>query len=538
MDPTTAALTGATDPETTAPTDQDGWESWDDDDDDCEGRCGRQGPPPPPLLTDDLVIAATERRREPALPDATVEAALTLAFPTDVARFDLIRLPAFVSPAAPAALGDPGQTSDPIEHGTRLLAEFARRGHRILWFADEAGEGRAAAEVPASGFPADQLIPLPTVPSNHLDADEALLAELATGRREREIAAAVVWLTGPAWTTAAARARARWGWRIVYDPGPPPSAPLPPEGAEADAQLRRLADIVLTAPAATTSDPRGTELALDPRTSWPARWAVLDPAVRGSFPKASVIVVTYDNLAFTRLCVASLLANTEYPNWELIVVDNGSRDGTPEFLRELMAHSTRPRIRAVFNPTNRGFGPANNQGLAIAGGDILVLLNNDTIVPRGWLSRLAQPLADPRLGLVGPSSNRTCNEAQVEALYETYGAMRRFAAARGADHDGELWPIRMLAMFCTAFRRDVLTQVGFLDERYEQGMFEDEDYALRVAAAGYGVAWTPAAYVHHAYHASIGKLLPTGEYQALFRANQARFEEKWGICWERHRGPG
>jgi GT2 family glycosyltransferase len=93
----------------------------------------------------------------------------------------------------------------------------------------------------------------------------------------------------------------------------------------------------------------------------------------------------------------------------------------------------------------------------------------------------------------------------------------------------------MPMMFCTGFRRDFYEHVGPLDERYEVGMFEDEDYALRAKAAGYQVAWTPEVYVHHAYHASIGKLLPTGDYMRLIELNKGRFEEKWGISWVRHR---
>ena len=95
----------------------------------------------------------------------------------------------------------------------------------------------------------------------------------------------------------------------------------------------------------------------------------------------------------------------------------------------------------------------------------------------------------------------------------------------------------MPLMFCLAMRRDVERRVGPLDERYEVGMFEDEDYALRVKALGLETAWALDAYVHHAYHASIGKLLPSGQYTKLFHANRRRFEEKWGICWERHRPP-
>ncbi|MGI9254546.1 MAG: glycosyltransferase family 2 protein, partial [Thermomicrobiales bacterium] len=71
--------------------------------------------------------------------------------------------------------------------------------------------------------------------------------------------------------------------------------------------------------------------------------------------------------------------------------------------------------------------------------------------------------------------------------------------------------------------------------RYEVGMFEDEDYAIRARTAGYRIAWTPEVYIHHAYHASIGKLLTTGDYVPLFRTNQVQFERKWGICWESHR---
>jgi GT2 family glycosyltransferase len=270
--------------------------------------------------------------------------------------------------------------------------------------------------------------------------------------------------------------------------------------------------------------------------SWPARWAALDRAIRAAFPRISVVVLSYDNRAFTRLCLWSMLANTEYPNYELIVVDNGSTDGSLDDLRALAERH--PHVRLIANETNAGFGPGNNQGIAAATGQILVLLNNDTMTPPGWLTRFAQQLRDPAVGLLGPATNRTCNEAQLALAYATYGDFLRFAREQGERHAGERRPIRMPMMFCVALRRDVWERVGPLDERYEVGMFEDEDYALRVKAAGYETVWTPEVFVHHAYHASIGKLVPTGEYLPLFRANQHRFEQKWGICWEPHRARG
>jgi GT2 family glycosyltransferase len=248
-----------------------------------------------------------------------------------------------------------------------------------------------------------------------------------------------------------------------------------------------------------------------------------------------VIVLTYDNLAFNRLCLASVLQNTDYPNYELIVVDNASTDGTVAELQRLAGQY--PQVRVILNDHNAGFGPGNNQGLAAATGDILVLLNNDTIVPRGWLTRLARHLADPRVGIVGPATNRTCNEAQINLAYKTYGEYEAVERAQREQFEGERYPVRMPMMFCAAWRRDTLERLGSLDEQYEIGLFEDEDYAIRARSQSLQLYWTPEVYVHHAYHASIGKLVPSGEYIRLFKENQGKFEAKWGICWERHRPP-
>src|SRR6266446_2683225 len=120
--------------------------------------------------------------------------------------------------------------------------------------------------------------------------------------------------------------------------------------------------------------------------TWEKRYEVLAPAVRDVFRKASIIVVTYNNLGLNRLCLESIYARTEWPDFEVIVVDNNSTDGTPEYLKQ--AEKTLPNLRVILNKRNLGFAAANNIGLRQATGDYLVLLNNDTIVTRGWLSTL------------------------------------------------------------------------------------------------------------------------------------------------------
>ena len=162
-------------------------------------------------------------------------------------------------------------------------------------------------------------------------------------------------------------------------------------------------------------------------------------------PRVSIVIPTCNNLVFVTLCLRSLLANTEYPGYEVVVIDNGSTDGTPGYLRELMGRH--PRVRGIFNEVNRGFAAANNQGLAVATGDVLVLLNDDTMVPPGLLLQLVKHLDDPDIGLVGPVTNRAGNEAQIETSYRTYGEMVRFTGARARTHAGQLVDLRTLTMF-------------------------------------------------------------------------------------------
>jgi GT2 family glycosyltransferase len=243
-------------------------------------------------------------------------------------------------------------------------------------------------------------------------------------------------------------------------------------------------------------------------------------------------MVTHNNLLFTTMCLASLAAHTQESDYELIVVDNGSSDGTPEFLA--LTAQVNPRVRLVLNKHNLGFAPACNQGLAVAVGTTLVLLNNDTIVPAGWLVRLIRHLDDPSVALVGPITNRTGNEAQVGASYHTFGEFSQRAADYASVHAGRTFEIPMLTMFCLAMSRTTYQQLGPLDERYEVGMFEDDDYAMRARAAGYRIMCAEDVFVHHFGGASFGELAPTGKAGALFQANRRRFEAKWGVSWRPH----
>jgi GT2 family glycosyltransferase len=247
-------------------------------------------------------------------------------------------------------------------------------------------------------------------------------------------------------------------------------------------------------------------------------------------PNAGIVVVTHDNLAFTRLCLQSVLANTGGGGFELIVVDNGSGDGTAAYLARLAERDA--RVRVLLNGANLGFAPACNQGLALAGGDHLILLNNDTLVPPGWLDGLRRHLAEPKVGLVGPVTNRIGNEAEVDTDYRTWGEYLEAARRRALDHAGEWLEIGTPAMFCLAMRRQTYLRLGPLDEGYEVGMLEDDDYAERARRAGYELRCADDVLVHHFGEASFGQLVSSGEHARILAANQRRYAQKWGHSWQ------
>lgn len=248
--------------------------------------------------------------------------------------------------------------------------------------------------------------------------------------------------------------------------------------------------------------------------------------------RASVVVVTWNNLPFTRLCLESLLTNTHAADLEIVVVDNASSDGTADYLRALAGlHSC---VRLIWNHENTGFAAACNQGLRAARGETLVLLNNDTIVPPGWLGRLRKVLVDSEVGLVGPVTNNAGNEARIPSDYRTYGELLAFASERSRSHGDLVVDLPMLTLFCTAFRRATYERLGPLDESFGVGMFEDDDYSRRAHEAGLRTVCAEGAFVHHFGEASFGHLRPSGEWSRLFEENRTRFEQKWGIHWTSH----
>jgi GT2 family glycosyltransferase/glycosyltransferase involved in cell wall biosynthesis len=266
--------------------------------------------------------------------------------------------------------------------------------------------------------------------------------------------------------------------------------------------------------------------------TWRTRVQELKSHVGDLFPKACIVVLTYNNKAYTQQCVQSVIERTHYPNYELIIVDNASTDSTPNYLKKI--EKSRPNIKVILNQSNLGFSAGNNQGAKQASGEYLIFLNNDIVVTNGWLSRLVYHLHHPKVGLVGPVTNWSGNETRIKVDYANIEDMPDFAQKYTHSHWDQNFEIQVLPFHCIAMRQSVFREVGFLDEQFGIGMFEDDDYALRVRKKSYKVICAEDVFVHHWGKASFSRL-DDDIYQALFAENQKKFETKWGQKWIPHK---
>ena len=249
------------------------------------------------------------------------------------------------------------------------------------------------------------------------------------------------------------------------------------------------------------------------------------------FPKVSILIAIHNNLELNKFCLSSILSKTDYPNYEVVLVDNASTDGSREYILELS--KTDNRVKVVLNKENESFAKANNRALDASTGDYIIFLNNDTIVTQGWITRFLQHLKnDPAIGMIGPVSNAVGNEAKIEVSYSSPDGIDAFAEQYCRRHDGEIFDIPVLALFCSMIKRSLLEKIGRLDECYDVGMFEDDDLCMRIKKAGFRLVCAEDVFIHH-FQQGTFKLIPPDVYKQIFETNRKRYEDRWGP-WKPH----
>jgi GT2 family glycosyltransferase/tetratricopeptide (TPR) repeat protein len=245
---------------------------------------------------------------------------------------------------------------------------------------------------------------------------------------------------------------------------------------------------------------------------------------------ASLVILCCNEVTCSRLCLNSVLRHTRTP-YELILIDNGSTDDTPELLRGYQHRPGPQRVQVIRNETNLGFACGCNQGIRLSEGALVVLLNNDTVVTPGWLEGLTRHLEDsgpeqPSVGLVGPLSNYAAPPQKLTASYTDLAGLDAFALQHRQTHPGRGRDVPRLTGFCLLIRREVIDQVGLLDERFGPGFFDDDDLCLRARDAGFRLRLAQDVYIHHFGNRTFQGL--GLDAQQLLRENFARFRDKWG----------
>jgi len=230
---------------------------------------------------------------------------------------------------------------------------------------------------------------------------------------------------------------------------------------------------------------------------------------------ASIIIPVYNKLKYTKLCLQSLGDSLDEFT-EIVVIDNGSTDGTVEYLRGLEG------ISVIRNETNLGCAGAWNQGVNGTHSEWVVILNNDVILSRGWLNGLIEYAEESGADVVSPAIREGKYNYDIGEYAGEF--IRRMAhVSRSGEAHG----------ICFLVRRRVFETIGLFDENFRIGQFEDTDFFRRANAAGFRLAITGRSFIHHfgsMTQKSFGQKKKEKPYAA---ENRAYYRRKWRLTWWR-----
>lgn len=238
----------------------------------------------------------------------------------------------------------------------------------------------------------------------------------------------------------------------------------------------------------------------------------------------SIVMLTFNQLALTKQCLKSMEKNTNYP-YELIIVDNGSADGTVEYLKQYQTENLH-KVQCIFNDKNLAFSKANNQGIKRVTGNYVLLLNNDVVLTGGWLTGLVDCIESDRMaGAAGPYTNQASGPQRINRGYSDLSELPGFAEGIKLKNAGKRIECHRLTAFCLLIKREVIEKIGVLDEQFGPGGFEDYDYCLRIRQNGYKILLAADTYVHHV--GGQGYEPNRLDYNKLRQVNKNIFIEKW-----------
>ncbi len=219
-----------------------------------------------------------------------------------------------------------------------------------------------------------------------------------------------------------------------------------------------------------------------------------------NYPLVSIIIDNWDGKQYLKDCLSAVF-NQNYPNFEVIVVDDASSDGSAEFIQSYF-----PRVKLLINRRHVGFAIANNQGIKISRGKYLLLLNNDTEVTKDFLFPLVDALEKDPLLAAAQSRIRLIPEKSLLDEVASYLTPLGFLYHVGFFEKDQTKYRRKFFTFspkgaCFFLKKEILDEVGLLDERF-YCYFEESDLAWRIWLSGHRITYVPRSLIYHYQAAS------------------------------------
>lgn len=235
---------------------------------------------------------------------------------------------------------------------------------------------------------------------------------------------------------------------------------------------------------------------------------------------SSIIILTHNQLEYTKQCLESIRQYTNVP-YEIIVVDNGSTDGTVDYLDK------QEDIILIKNDENLGFAKGCNQGINVSKGEFIVLLNNDTIVTKNWLKNMVDFMTTHKdAGIVGPVTNNVSGMQKINVDLKTIEDIHKFADKYNSNNLKYKKTLRLVG-FCMMIRKELLDEIGKLDEKFGIGNFEDDDLCIRTILNDKFLYILESTFIYH--YGSVTFRNNNLDYKKIMEENMDYFMKKWGL---------
>jgi len=257
------------------------------------------------------------------------------------------------------------------------------------------------------------------------------------------------------------------------------------------------------------------------------RYALPKPA-----PLVTLIIPTRNGLHLIRQCLSSILKKTDYPNYEILIIDNGSDD--PQTLRYFDIIKSDPRFCILRDDRPFNYSAINNRAVQAARGDLVGLINNDIeVINSEWLTEMVSIALQPGVGAVGARlwypDNTLQHGGVILGLGRVAGHSHKHLPKGHPGHMGRAMlqqSFSAVTAACLVVRRSIFLEVGGLEEENLKVAFNDVDFCLRVRKAGYRNVWTPFAEAYH--HESATRYEDTSEKRARLAGEARYLQKRWG----------